>query len=176
MKGILENKMDNPKSQPQIPEGYGSVTPWIISKDSMGLISFLKKAFNAKSKGEPIHNPDGSVGHAEIIIGNSVLMLFDSKEDWPTTRTFLRLFFNNPEKMYQQALDAGAQSVTEITELFWGDRVGRVCDPFGNIWWIQSLPANLPYEEIQRRSKDPDMIKAMEYVQRSLDEALSNDK
>jgi hypothetical protein len=78
--------------------------------------------------------------------------------------------------MFQQALDAGAQSITEITELFWGDRVGRVCDPFGNIWWIQSLPANLPNEEIQRRSKDPDMIKAMEYVQRSLDEAFSNDK
>ena len=172
----MEDKMNDPKTQPHIPEGYGTVTPWIISKDSMGLISFLKKAFNAKSKGEPIHNPDGSVGHAEIIIGNSVVMLFDSKDDWPTTRTFLRLFVNDPEKTYHQALGAGARSVTKVTELFWGDRIGRVCDPFGNLWWIQSIPANLPYEEIQKRSQDSNMIKAMEYVQQSLDTELAEKK
>jgi len=168
--------MSNSEPRHQIPEGYGTVTPWIVSRHSVSLISFLEKAFDARLKGSPIYNQDGSVGHAEVVIGGSVVMLFDSKPSWPTTPAFLRLYFNDADRMYQQALDAGARSVTKMTELFWGDRVGRVCDPSGNIWWIQSIPTNLKYEEIQRRSQDPDMIKAMEYVQRSLDEELSSHK
>jgi len=157
-----------------IPEGYSTVTPWIISKDSAKLIAFLVKAFDAKEKeGSRIRNQDGSIGHVEVVIGNSVVMLFDSYSKWPETLAFMRLYFANADKMYKQALAAGGRSVTEMTELFWGDRVGRISDPFGNIWWIQSTGSSISYEDIQRRSQDPVMIKAMAYVQQSLIEELA---
>jgi hypothetical protein len=99
-------------------------------------------------------------------------MLFDSHQSWPATPAFFRLYLENIEKMYQQALKAGAQSVTKITELFWGDRVARVRDPFGNIWWLQTYGSNLSAEEMQSRMQDPAMIEAMQYVQQSLFDAL----
>ncbi len=167
--------MSEPKINHGLPQGYGTVTPWIISKDSAGLITFLEKAFGAEEKeGSRIYNQDGSIGHVEVLIGTSTVMLFDSFPNWPPTRAFLRLYVDDADRVYQQALDAGARSVTRVTELFWGDRVGRVADPFGNIWWIQSTPSGISYEDIQQRSQDPAMIKAMEYVQRSLIEELSN--
>ena len=63
-------------------------------------------------------------------------------------------------------------SVTEVTELFWGDRIGRVRDPFGNIWWLQSHVVDVPYEEMQTRMTQPAMVEAMRYVQQSLVDAL----
>ena len=166
--------METSNNYGDLPEGYSTVTPWIISSDSSKLIDFLKRAFDAKEKGDPIYNNDGSVAHAEVLIGNSVVMLFDSYPNWPKTPAFIRLYFNDSDKIYKQALDAGARSVTKVTELFWGDRVGRVCDPFGNIWWIQSTVPGISYEDIQLRSKDPNMIKAMKYVQQSLVEELAS--
>jgi uncharacterized glyoxalase superfamily protein PhnB len=155
-----------------IPEGYNTVTPWIISSDSSKLIGFMKQAFNAKEKGDIVYNDDWAVAHAEALIGDSVVMLFDSYPNWPKTPGFVRLYVKDADKIYNQAIDAGARSVTKVTELFWGDRIGRVCDPFGNIWWIQSILSGLSYQDIQLRSKDPFMIKAMEYVQQSLIDEL----
>lgn len=165
------NTTNNTKS---IPEGYSTVTPWIISSDTSKLIGFIKQAFNAKEKGDIVYNDDGSVAHAEVLIGDSVVMLFDSYLNWPKTPAFIRLYFTDADKMYKQAIDAGARSVTKVTELFWGDRIGRVCDPFGNIWWIQSISSGLSYEDIQLRSKDPGMLKSMKYVQQSLIEELAS--
>ena len=67
---------------------------------------------------------------------------------------------------------AGATAVTEVTELFWGDRVGRVRDPFGNIWWLQSHAIDVPYDELETRMGDPGMVEAMRYVQQTLVDAL----
>jgi PhnB protein len=156
-----------------IPVGYGTVTPWIISKDSAGLIRFLEAAFAAEEiAGSRMLNPDGSVAHVEVTIGNSIVMLFDSYPAWPETPAFFRLYLEDVDSTYQQALTAGATSVTEVTELFWGDRVGRVRDPFGNIWWLQSRVADVPFDEMQERMAEPAMIEAMEYVQQSLVDAL----
>ena len=69
------------------------------------------------------------------------------------------------DAVYQRALDAGASSVTDMTEMFWGDRVGRVRDPLGNVWWIQSRVADLDPAEMERRAGQPEFIDAMRYVQ-----------
>jgi PhnB protein len=155
-----------------MPE-HASVTPWIISKDSAALIRFLEAAFGAQEiAGSRMLNPDGSIAHVEVTIGDSIVMLFDSYQGWPETPAFFRLFLEDADATYRQALKSGATAVTEVTELFWGDRVGRVRDPFGNIWWLQSHVADVPYDEMQTRMSEPAMIEAMQYVQQSLVDAL----
>jgi PhnB protein len=155
------------------PAGYGTVTPWLISRDSAALIRFLESAFGAEEiAGSRMHNPDGSIAHVEVKLGDSMIMLFDSYAGWPETPGFFRLYVDDADATYEHALRAGGTSVTEVTELFWGDRVGRVADPFGNVWWLQSCVADVPPEEMQARMEDPEMVEAMRYVQQSLVDAL----
>jgi PhnB protein len=155
------------------PDRYGTVTPWLISRDSAGLIRFLEAAFGAEEiAGSRMHNPDGSIAHVELRIGSSIMMLFDSYEGWPKTPGFFRLYLEDADASYQQAVRAGATSVTEVTELFWGDRIGRVRDPFGNIWWLQSHATDVPYDQMETRMGDPEMVEAMRYVQQTLVDAL----
>jgi uncharacterized glyoxalase superfamily protein PhnB len=165
--------MSEPAREPTVPPGYGTLTPWIISPDSAALVRFLEAAFAAEEiPGSRMLNQDGAIVHVEVKIGSSIVMLFDSYEGWPATPAFFRLYVGDADAAHRQALAAGASSVTGVTELFWGDRVGRVRDPFGNIWWLQSHAADVPEEELQARMQDPAMLEAMRYVQQSLVDAL----
>jgi PhnB protein len=165
--------MSGPASEPTVPPGYGTVTPWLISPDSAALVRFLEAAFAAEEvPGSRMLNEDGSIVHVEVTIGSSIVMLFDSYQGWPETPAFFRLYVGDADAAYRQALAAGASSVTRVTELFWGDRVGRVRDPFGNIWWLQSRATDVPAQELQARMEDPAMLEAMRYVQQSLIDAL----
>jgi uncharacterized glyoxalase superfamily protein PhnB len=167
--------MTKDQSALSLPQGYGTVTPWLISKDSAKTIEFLEQAFDAKEiAGSRMYNQDGSIGHVEVKLGDSMIMLFDSHKSWSATPAFFRLYLENIEKTYEQALKAGASSVTKITELFWGDRVARVRDPFGNIWWLQTYGSNVSAEEMESRMRNPAMIEAMQYVQQSLIDALNS--
>lgn len=107
----------------------------------------------------------GVVGHAEMRIGNAIVMMFDARPEWPATPAFLRLYVADADATHRQAVAAGGTSVTEVTELFWGDRVGRVRDPFGNLYWIQTRVADLTEEQMMARMNDPEFVRAMEYVQ-----------
>jgi PhnB protein len=156
-----------------VPEGYHTVTPWIISRDTAQLLDFVKEAFGAEEIAR-VYNEDGTIGHAEFRIGDSVVMAFDAKEEWPDTPSFLRLYVEDGDAVYQRALEAGATSVTEMTNLFFGDRVGRVRDPQGNLWWIQTRLEDLDPEEMARRAKERAYIDAMQQVQESLDRELKN--
>ena len=147
-----------------IPEGYHTGTPWIISRDSAQLIDFLTAAFGAEEIARVV-GEDGSIGHAEVRIGDSVVMMFDAKPHWPDTPAFLRLYIADGDAVFQQALRAGATPVTEMTHLFWGDRVGRVRDPFGNLWWIQTRIEDVSPEEMERRATEKKWLDAMDYVQ-----------
>jgi PhnB protein len=149
-----------------VPEGYHTVTPWIISRDTAGLIEFTKAAFGAEELGR-VTGEDGSIGHAEVRIGDSVVMMFDAKPDWPDTPGFLRLYVDDADATFRQALQAGATAVTELTHLFWGDLVGRVGDPYGNLWWIQQRIEEVTPEELERRLSDPTFTEALAYVQGS---------
>jgi PhnB protein len=149
-----------------IPDGYHSVTPWIIGKDTAGLIEFLTAAFGAEELGR-MADEQGNIGHAEVRIGDSVVMMFD-KPDWPPTPAFLRLYVDDVDATFAKAVAAGATVVTRPTHLFWGDLVGRLSDPFGNLYWVQARIETVDEDEMARRMSDEKFAPALEYVQRSL--------
>ena len=147
-----------------IPEGRHSVTPFVIAKGAARFMDFMRDAFDAEDLGRVL-GEDGLIGHAEARIGDSVVMTFDAKPDWPDTPAFLRLYVEDGDAVFKQAVRAGATAVTEMTEMPWGDRVGRVRDPLGNLWWIMTHLEDLSEEEIGRRYGEQRFIDATNYVQ-----------
>jgi PhnB protein len=153
------------KPQP-IPEGYGTVTPWVVTGDTRRLLEFIKQAFDATELGR-VEVEGGAIGHAEARIGDSIIMMFDSP--FPVaTPGLLRLYVADADATFQRAVTAGATPVTRPTELAWGDRVGRVRDPLGNLWWIQERVEEPTPEEAARRFQDPRFTEAMRYLQSTL--------
>lgn len=163
-----------------VPDNYTSVTPWIISPSSARLIEFLKAAFEAEEiPNSRIKNEDGIIIHVVVKIGNAMVMLFDSREGWAPTPVFLNLYVEDIEKVYQKSLQLGATSVTDITTLYFGEKVCRILDPFGNLWWINQRIEEIDFtkpEEIGQRASTPEAIKSIVYIQKSLDEALKAQK
>lgn len=146
-----------------VPEGYHTVTPWLITRGHTAeLIDFILEVFDATDLGRVGEAPN--IGHAEVRIGDSVVMLFD-KPNWPGTPAFLRLYVEDDKATLAKATNLGATVVTEPTELFWGDRVSRFADPFGNLWWLHQRVAEPTAEEMDERMRDPKFIEAMNYVQ-----------
>lgn len=145
-----------------VPDGYHTVTPWVISRGhTAAIIDFVVAVFDATDLGRV--GEDGNIGHAEVRIGDSVVMLFD-RPDWSDRPAFLRVYVADDADVLRRAVERGATVVTEPTELFWGDRVSRFLDPFGNLWWIHQRVAEPTEEEIGRRLADPQFVKAMDYV------------
>ena len=148
---------------PGVPEPYSTVCPWIISRDTDRLLEFATAAFDAEELGR-VADENGSIGHAEFRIGDSIVLAFDSRPGWPNTPAFLRLYVPDGDATFQQAVRAGATAVTEMTTMAWGDRTGRVRDPLGNLWWIMTRLEDLDEAEIARRMALPEYVAAMEYV------------
>ncbi|WP_232664455.1 VOC family protein [Pseudonocardia sp. TRM90224] len=146
-----------------IPEGYTAITPWIIGPDTNGMIDYLTRAFGGVEIGRVV-GEDGFIGHAEVRIGDAMVMLFDSRPDWPATPAFLRLYVEDADATHRGAVEEGGTSVTEVTHLAFGDRVGRVRDPFGNLWWIQTRVENVTEAEMIARFAEPRWTAAMDYV------------
>jgi uncharacterized glyoxalase superfamily protein PhnB len=158
-----------------IPPGYQNVTPWIVSTHAADLIAFITTVFDGTELSRLV-NEDGSIGHAEVRIGDSVVMTFDVPPSSEDTRAFLRVYVEDADSVFGKAIAAGAVPVTEVTELFWGDRVGRIRDPWGNVWWIQQRLEELDEAEMGKRMADPRYIEAMQYVQDTLVRELSDDR
>jgi len=163
-----------------VPEHYTSVTPWIISPSSAKLIEFLKAAFEAEEiANSRITNEEGIIIHVVVRIGDAMILLFDSREGWPPTPSFLNLYVENIETAYQKTIKLGATSVTDITALYFGEKVCRILDPFGNLWWINQRIEEIDFTnpaEIGQRASTPEAIKAITYIQTSLDEAMKTQK
>jgi uncharacterized glyoxalase superfamily protein PhnB len=102
-----------------VPEGYHTVTPWIISRDTAGLIEFVERAFGAEEIAR-IQDERGVIGYAAFRIGDLVIMGFDAKLEWPDTPAFLRLYVEDADAAHRRAIEAGATSVTEVTHFYWG--------------------------------------------------------
>jgi PhnB protein len=159
-----ENSIHSPKNVSPVPTGYHTVTPFVIVKGAARFIDFMKEAFGAVEMTR-VADRSGAIGHAEVRIGDSVVMLFDSKEGWPETPAFLRLYIEDVDAWYQRALKARATSVTKPTNTPWGDRSCRVRDPFGNLWWIMSHIEDVSPEEEEKRWGQKEYIEAMQYVE-----------
>ena len=136
-----------------IPERYHSVTPYIVVPDVARQIEFLESAFEARVV-ERLESPDGSVRHAEVLIGDSIVMLGAPREEAKTGGVVLYLYVVDVDETYRRALAAGAASFQEVTDQFYGDRVGAVDDPFGNQWWISTHVEDVSSEEMQRRMNE----------------------
>jgi uncharacterized glyoxalase superfamily protein PhnB len=91
---------------------------------------------------------------------------------WPAMPALIRLYVEDGDETFRRAISAGGTSVTAMTELSWGDRIGRVRDPQGNLWWIQAPGPALSADEMEARAEDPRFLDAMRHVQTTLDEAL----
>ena len=133
------------------PEGYQTVTPYLAVKDAAGLIDFLKQAFGAE---ETLRMPraDGGVAHAEVKIGDSMVMLGEPTESEVMPAT-MHLYVEDADSVYRRALQAGATSLREPENMFYGDRSAGVKDRFGNQWWIATHVEDVPPEEMQRRAQ-----------------------
>lgn len=139
-----------PASKPNpIPEGYTTITPYLCVVDAAGLIEFLKRAFAAEVIVR-MDGPDGSVMHAEVKIGDSMVMMGQVPAD-RATRAMLHLYVADADTTYAKALAAGATSVRELADQFYGDRSGAVRDAFGNDWWIATHVEDVSPEEMKRR-------------------------
>lgn len=137
----------------QIPDGYHTITPYFVTKNSREFIEFLKKAFNAESVSIS-ESPDARVMHAEIRIGDSMMMLSEASESYPAVNGLIYLYVKDTDALYRQALEAGAESLMEPADQFYGDRNAGVKDPFGNTWWIGTHIENVSDEEIEKRHKE----------------------
>lgn len=163
-----------------IPDNYTSVTPWIISPSSGRLIGFLKGVFNAEElPNSRITNEEGVIIHVVVKIGNAMVMLFDSRKDWNPTPAFLNVYVEDVEAAYRKAIQLGATSVTDMTTLYFGEKVCRIMDPFGNLWWICQRIEDVDFTkpgEIEQRASAPQAVKNIAYIQTSLNDALLTQK
>ena len=135
-----------------IPIGYHSITPILRVEVAAKLIDFLKQAFQAVER-ERFMAPDGRVSHAEVKIGDSVVMISDANDEWKPMQASLNLYTEDTDAIYTQALEAGATSLMEPADQFYGDRSAGVKDPFGNQWWISTHMEDVAPEELERRMK-----------------------
>jgi uncharacterized glyoxalase superfamily protein PhnB len=157
-----------------VPSRYSRVDPWVISSDTDAEIAFLIAAFGAtETPGSRVLDPAGRVGHVEVEVGSAVIMLFDAQPDWPPAPAHLRVYVANTHETYERALTAGASPVTVPTDLAFGERVARVRDPQGHLWWIHQHLEDVAPEDLAGRFADPSAQQAMAYVQQSLSEELS---
>jgi PhnB protein len=135
-----------------IPEGYHSVTPYLIVKDADKLLQFVQKAFKAQVK-EEHRNADGTIMHADVVIGDSHVMLGQAGGTWGEALGTLMVYVPDADATYKAALEAGGTSVQEMADQFYGDRSGGVQDPCGVTWWISTHVEDVSPEEMERRMK-----------------------
>ena len=143
------------------PAGYHSITPAIVVRDAAKAIAFYKEAFGAEELNRML-GPDGSIMHAEIKIGDSLIMLGEENEQWGSKSPLslggvhgsLHIYVEDADKAYDRALKAGATSRYPLEDAFWGDRYGKVTDPFGHEWGLATRVKDLSPEEMDKAGKE----------------------
>lgn len=144
-----------------IPEGYHTLTPYLIVHDGPQAIDFYKKAFGAMETMR-IDAPDGKVGHAELEIGDSRFMLADefpdmgfrSPQSLGGTGVSMMMYVKDVDNAFRQAISAGATELRPVKDQFYGDRSGTLQDPYGHVWTLSTHIEDLTEEEIRSRSEE----------------------
>jgi PhnB protein len=143
-----------------IPEGYHTLSPSLSVDNAAEAIEFYKRAFGATERSRML-GPDGKIAHAELQIGDSVLMLADPFPQATTkppkeiggTAVTLFLYVEDVDAVFKQAIDAGATSAMDVDDMFWGDRFGSVTDPYGHSWAIATHVEDVPPAEMEERGR-----------------------
>jgi PhnB protein len=144
-----------------IPEGYSTISPYLAVDDAAEAIEYYKKAFGAEET-ERMEAPDGKIGHAELKIGDSHVMLSDPFPQASTTppkelggtSASIFMYVEDVDAVVQKAVDAGATVTMEVEDQFWGDRFGSIKDPFGHSWSIATHVEDVAPEEMADRAKE----------------------
>ena len=142
-----------------VPEGYHTATPYLTVQDTAAAINFYKRAFAAKELFR-MPGPDGKIMHAEITIGDSHVMLADESESGETrapqalkgTASGIFLYLEDVDAVFKQAVKAGAKETMPVQNMFWGDRFGKLTDPFGHKWMLASHIEDISPAEMQERT------------------------
>jgi PhnB protein len=143
-----------------IPEGYHTLSPYLAVDNAAEAIEFYKRAFGAKERVR-MDGPGSTIGHAELEIGDSLLMLADpfpqastrTPKDVGGTTVNLFIYVEDADAVVQQAIDAGATVTRPVENMFWGDRFGIVTDPYGHTWSIATRVEDVPPEEMEERGR-----------------------
>jgi len=143
-----------------IPEGYHTVTPYLAVDGAADAIEYYKQAFGAEERVR-MDGPDGSIAHAEIAIGDSLVMLSDPfpqstvtpPHTLGATSASIFLYVEDVDAVVKKAVDAGAKIEMEPQDQFWGDRFGTIVDPFGHVWSVATHVEDVPPEEMAERAK-----------------------
>jgi uncharacterized glyoxalase superfamily protein PhnB len=153
------------------PEGYTTVAPWVVTTDTGKLLDFVAAVFGGVELGR-VPLEDGSIGHAEIRVGDTVVLAFDRRDDWPAMPSLLRVYVGDADAAIERAVANGARVVTASATHAFGQRGGRVRDPWGNIWWVSAVVEDVAPEEGLRRLAEPVYAEAMRDAQETLDREL----
>jgi PhnB protein len=148
------------KKAQAIPKGYHTVTPSIVVDGAAKAIDFYKKALGAEEITR-FPGPDGKIMHAEIRIGDSVIMLVDQMPEQGGrgpkliggTPVSFFIYGENVDAAWKRAVDAGAKPIMPLDDQFWGDRTGLLEDPYGHHWWLAQHVEDLTPDELQKRSE-----------------------
>ena len=143
-----------------VPDGYHTVTPYLAVEDAAAAIDYYTQAFGAKERMR-MEAPDGKIGHAELEIGDSLVMLSDPMPQATArppgelggTSGGVFLYVDDVDAVVQRAVDAGATVTMEVADQFWGDRFGSITDPFGHLWSVATHVEDVPPEEMAERAK-----------------------
>jgi PhnB protein len=153
-----------------IPEGYHSVTPYLTVNSAARAIDFYQRAFGAK-KIMQMDGPDGKISHAELKIGDSMLMLSDemprgnkSPQSLGGSTVGIFLYVENVDTVFNQAKSAGAKVDAPLEDMFWGDRFGKLTDPFGHSWALATHIEDVAPQEMKRRAQEA-MAKMQQHAQ-----------
>jgi uncharacterized glyoxalase superfamily protein PhnB len=145
-----------------VPAGFHTLTPSMVVKDARKAIDFFRRAFGAEEI-DVMSGPDGRVMHAEVRFGGSILMLGEENPAWPQFKSAetlggspisLHLYVADADAAFERALDAGAKAEMPVQDMFWGDRYGKVRDPFGHLWGLATRVKELSKEEVERAGRE----------------------
>ena len=137
-----------------IPEGFHTITPYVVADGAEKVIGFMKEAFGAQPTFDPMMRADGKIMHAEFKIGDSILMIADASERAPAASVALHLYVPNVDAVYQKAIKAGATSLMEPQDQFYGDRSASVRDAAGNRWLIGTHVEDISPAEMKKRAAE----------------------
>ena len=135
------------------PDGYHTVTPYLTVSDLPKVVQFAIDTFGA-TPSEMVPDAQGQIRHAEIRIGDSVVMIGQARDEWPARPGALYVYVEDTAATYRRALDAGGKSVMEPRNTFYGDMNAGVEDACGNQWWMATHVEDVPPEEMERRAKE----------------------